>query len=470
MKIIIPQALFNAINNCLNTNIKRYHAFNFYHYYTTRLITNDDIENYSPFIRISSKKLIDLFGSKYFKLFLQNLIDYEIIIRQPYTNKAFKSKDPNWAEKNNQPFGYRFNSCLMDFSSLRIINIKPNKAFNFDVKKGSDRKVIKVLKTIKIDTDELFKYINNIDINNSILINQNIEGDLLTVKNFNGGDSFQLTKLKAIESLRFNNQLIEYKNRYYFAHLNKFIEYKNFQLKISTIAQINRLLNGGYYASRNATNKRLDTNITNLKSALLKEGIITLDNKQLVSIDLKNSQPTLLCFLLKNLTDNSIFNELLDQYKFPDIDTNSSDFNDFSEFVIDGKIYDEIQEITGFNSRSSAKLLFLKIMFSKGSWSDEYKSIIKKRFPTIITWMDDFKKLNGHHETLAELLQKVESQIFIDIIYQKLFMAKIKALTKHDSIICKISDYKMAYGIITETLDEIGLKYKLDVEYYKKSV
>ena len=94
---------------------------------------------------------------------------------------------------------------------------------------------------------------------------------------------------------RIMNMELDYKAAY------KWIENNADGLKkLNYITAINHIEDKRFrYASRNRTNKRLDTNLTNLKSEL-KQFI----KEDLVSIDLKNSQPFLLAITIYNIITN----------------------------------------------------------------------------------------------------------------------------------------------------------------------
>ena len=75
-------------------------------------------------------------------------------------------------------------------------------------------------------------------------------------------------------------------------------------------------------------------------------------------------------------------------------------------------------------------------------------------FPNLLDWINDFKSKNGY-ENFSIMLQKKESEIFIDGIFKKLIKAKIYSLTKHDSIICKSNDCEKVKEIIKNYFNKI---------------
>ena len=108
------------------------------------------------------------------------------------------------------------------------------------------------------------------------------------------------------------------------------------------------------------------------------------------------------------------------------------------------------------------------------------KRVFKNSFPTIYKFITEYKKLmtqlfmeggddNFNHKGNAAfpvLLQNIESSLFVDTILTELLNKNIKALSKHDSILCKESDVQKVKLVIQRVLD--GLlgenTYKLTIE------
>lgn len=99
---------------------------------------------------------------------------------------------------------------------------------------------------------------------------------------------------------RSNKDLILYRGKCYIAPVEPFIYRRVINTRSAYLDMLLRLKNArqrkNIYCRRNDTNQRLDTNLTNLKSDLISH--LRLDGERLVSIDLSNSQFTLLSFVL----------------------------------------------------------------------------------------------------------------------------------------------------------------------------
>ena len=134
--------------------------------------------------------------------------------------------------------------------------------------------------------------------------------------------------------------------------------------------------------------------------------------------------------------------------------------------------------------RGEAKTAMFVTFFAKAGYNPRSKQIIKKHFPSIVGFMDGFKKAFVKHleneglnkkearkkgnAALAVLLQTVEAYIFIDSMLPDLLGRKISALPLHDSILCKESDLKRVKKIMSEHLTKhLGANaFNMKIERY----
>jgi len=160
------------------------------------------------------------------------------------------------------------------------------------------------------------------------------------------------------------------------------------------------------YCKRNNTNQRLDTNLTNLKSEFIK--YLRLDGERLVSIDLRNSQFTILARLIEvgQLYSQSLDNKYFGEEKVKDNFNISETFaaakcpSDRS-LVFYGSLpgepplssYKHIREVlsiinaTGFNQKKGKKsdvtdykptdLELFKKSTKQGTFYDDFQQILK---------------------------------------------------------------------------------------------
>lgn len=268
------------------------------------------------------------------------------------------------------------------------------------------------------------------------------------------------------------------------------LSHDNLPKRISYLNSILRLENKRLrYFKRNKTNNRLDTNITNLKSDFRKFFI-----GDFINLDIKNSQPLLLLILIDSITKtlnplcstfikkevllmfgNQTIREVLKIHQ-NSMNKNLVDLSEFRKFVSNGVLYDEMVKASGNSiSRSDAKNMIFKILFSKNEIYINYKKVIpylkekeffRNLFPTVYQIIYQLKKKK--HTNLSIFLQRFESYLMIDNVSKELVSNGIIPITIHDSFIVPESDEQKAKTIISEALiANLGIDLPVKVERLK---
>ena len=452
MKLIIPRSLLYKINK-LSLNGKEFNsAIDFYYQYISFSYQFKEHQSDETYIPFSSSFLKKRYTTNYYKSFLKLLLGNGVVSRRPYYSKSFSQG----TKGENHPFSYKFCDALLDFSDLAIVNYSPKRRKS--LRERNIKYVIEDLKKLEFDEEMMLRALERLSINPSVVTNADILSDKIievrqkkSVLKMNRENALLIAKING-------GDLIEHKGEYFFDKKDHFAETITRRLQIYNSFSLTMLLNRDFYGKRNKTNFRLDTNLTNLNKIFFDFKCISLDGEPLVEIDLKNSQPTLLAYLLSNPIIIYGFKRL-NGVSIPAIEYNE-DVRSFIYSAQNGTLYDCIASRTG-TKRETAKKVFLKIMFSKPGWNSEMKSKVTRLFPTIIKWMDSFKKTQRDHKVLAIVLQKIESEIFIDKIYRKLRSERYTVYTKHDCILCKESEYEEIKKIVSQELFKLGLKFKL---------
>ncbi len=313
--------------------------------------------------------------------------------------------------------------------------------------------------------------------------------------------------------------LIKDGKQYHIEHLDTYIKRKRRHLTQAYCDQLLRIKHRNIYADRNETNLRLDSNLTNLKSEFM--SLLTIDGQRLSQVDLKNSQFRFFVYLLEQCERDIRFGKepieenfgkfysasdrkigirkegkriegkpvTLLLLKMSEIATRkqglmvsfSKDYLLFKELVKTGQLYEHVRELiwkdTGRNiSRKEAKKIMFTIAFSSYRYEPAEKQVIKRHFPSIVGIIDGYKKLQVEklesckllsdqeardrgNASFAILLQQVESLIFIDEILSKCHRKGIKALSKHDSIVCRQSDKHKVTKIVCKVLNSLFGRY-----------
>lgn len=230
---------------------------------------------------------------------------------------------------------------------------------------------------------------------------------------------------------RYLNELSEAKN-----DKDKGSAFKRYSSRISSVNAIhNGSLNKTLRFKRNDTNKRLDTNLTNMASDL-RPFIVGFENMSY--LDLSNSQPVL-------------FNILLQSYRKKASEALLKEIESYFSITTSGKWYEWLQGLYGL-TRNECKEIWMKIAYSKNSHNTEIKNVFRKEFPLVYGIIAEIKK--EKHANFAIELQKIESKIFIDEICKELVNNSIVPYTMHDGLLVPSEHEMVTLNIMQSILKE----------------
>lgn len=238
-----------------------------------------------------------------------------------------------------------------------------------------------------------------------------------------------------------NFKIIQTKKGVYLDDLSRFTIKRMISVYVADKMSLEMIKSGYLMASRNKTNNRLDTNLTNLPSEYCNS---IMKSNDMIQIDLSNSQFSFLSFW---------FSKYLD----------SDDFNLFQKLSYDGKLYNYIQKKLGLTSREKTKRILFYIFFSSNEINNSKKDHLKKIFPSVIDWVEEYKSKNNH-KTFCIELQRLESHFFIDNIYELLKTLGYICFTKHDSIIVESKYKDEVINLIKDEMGKIGMGGNLVVK------
>ena len=138
----------------------------------------------------------------------------------------------------------------------------------------------------------------------------------------------------------------------------------------------------------------------------------------------------------------------------------TDDFRQFKEHSYDGTLYEYIMQELSLESRYEAKKMMFELMFSKEDYKSILKAKLKTLFPSVVEYVDNYKKENGY-KNFSVSLQKKEAEIFIDGLWKQIKNKKIFCTPKHDCLIVKEKDADKVEKIIKEYFNKIGFKGKI---------
>ena len=260
----------------------------------------DGIDFDSP-IEISKAHYSNQVGSHYLRD-LQVLRNADIVLSDDkYT---LPKTDQRTGEKlaQGQCKRYQLNRDLV-FTDPELVT------FNEKTKKQFDsspivRETVNLLArlTVTIDARNLKRVVTDLVTRQYVLdrckINDQIPGGAYQVK----GTKHPISLARILEIAKRNRQdAILYRDRVYLDDAEQWISDKVDQTRLIYLDSLVKLKHirqrPNIYCKRNDTNQRLDTNLTNLKSEFIQ--YLRLDGERLVSIDLCNSQFTILSKLIE---------------------------------------------------------------------------------------------------------------------------------------------------------------------------
>lgn len=247
----------------------------------------------------------------------------------------------------------------------------------------------------------------------------------------------------------------------------------------AALYNINSIAIGDYKVSIDSNVHRLHSVITNLQKNYRR--FLSYNGQKLVNVDISNSQPYLLCLLLnpsfwdkasdiplnigmlsQNILGMIQEENLSEIYKYVLSISACHDtaLENYIQTVSQGKVYEYMQEV--INKRESVNLkrddiktMILTTLFSKNRFMPTYKKYFKQSFPQIYELIRLVKKEN--HETLACILQNIESEIILHRCCLKIWDEnnhQIPIFTIHDSICTTAGNEGCVYNTMLQTLTE----------------
>lgn len=252
---------------------------------------------------------------------------------------------------------------------------------------------------------------------------------------------------------------IDFRNAIRAAKGQKLLKYPELETTVESIA-------AGYIASINAFSSQTDkyvkfhldkkgksgtnrvyTNVTNLKSIWRQD--IRIDGEKVYNVDIRCSQPCLLGVL----------------YDFSE--TSQEEKARFVEFVTQKDFYAELAALAppGINlTRDQAKEQTFTLMFGKNMTTRKQPlfAVLSKIFPILARKILLAKEKN--YKDLSFILQSIESDIMVLGVMTEIMEREIRALSIHDSILCKEKDIPVVKEIITRHFEKVtGFKPVLKI-------
>ncbi len=312
-----------------------------------------------------------------------------------------------------------------------------------------------------------------------------------------------------------NNLEVDYYNYFYSSFSivetqNSRKEYEKFALKALNYRMSLIDLDKGYFrASRDiSSDNRLHTNLTNFPSKLRQ--FITYDGWDLVSYDVKNSQPYFLIVFLERFEEDRIrriFRRIYSSNKgiMSDRIIQSlycKEFQDeylrLKDLILNGKLYEFLVDILDFkmkfgkflvkaydkethrnyfkyfdSKRDACKQAFMQILYSMNSRkSKQYKRFDEEfpKFCELLILLKSSTKRKNSYKKFPKLLQHIESDCILDFVTKNIAkeFPDMPMFTIHDSIATIEAYSDILYNKMRQHLGEYssGVLPQLKQEYW----
>ena len=274
----------------------------------------------------------------------------------------------------------------------------------------------------------------------------------------------------------------------------------------SAMLNVERIAQADFKLSVDTNVFRLHSTISNLRSEL--RNCITWKGHQLVSIDIKNSQPYLSTVLLNPAfwsrdEQNSVSNTILNINSISKSITKtifqtqgrrdsfimllkwaatqaSSDVQRYSTLVRQGTFYEYFEEQIGteigigYGDRRKVKAAVFQVLFTDNRYIAQEgarpKRLFKEIFPTVYTLFSKIKQSDKTY--LPRLLQRIESHLMLRVVSKRVARErpKLPIFTIHDSIITTTGNENYVKGVLLEEMEKaIGFPPKTSIEYWHPS-
>ena len=178
--------------------------------------------------------------------------------------------------------------------------------------------------------------------------------------------------------------------------------------------------------------RRVFNTFTNLTSKL-REFV----KDDLVYIDCVNSQPFLLVHYAKEKDNVKVEKELLDA-------------------VSNGKFYELFE-----GNREDIKISVFQTFYNNKGIEDNNKIFVqlKEKYPIFAKYL--YKLSHDKSVSLAEFLQRIESNIWIDRVSKYLMLDDVKHFTIHDSVVVHRKDLQHAYNVVCDAFGNTQPSYHI---------
>lgn len=212
--------------------------------------------------------------------------------------------------------------------------------------------------------------------------------------------------------------------------------------------------------TRPVKGSRVYTSLTNF-SSYLRQFLYhdQYPHETLVNIDIKNSQPFLLCLLLTQKYLGQSMPADVQQY------IALTSYGKFYEYVAEAM---NVRIATKRERRDFKSDFFGSIFFCRNQHMEASKcgKWFKRYFSNVYQLIFDTKAVR--YQNLADAMQIQEAQVILDVVVKALHAKKIWCASIHDSIICRPGNQEEVAALMLDAFQSYGVQPSLDREPLQK--
>lgn len=301
------------------------------------------------------------------------------------------------------------------------------------------------------------------------------------------------------------------------AHNKRESYYEAYITAYTKILKVRMIDEGAFWFNVDDFGHRLHTNLTNLDKCL--KPFITFDGLNLVSVDVKNSQPffSLKIFQGRNNTTNTLTYHLSSQPT--SLSTNPTSHNECRESimivkggesldntgissyrgeVVRGTLYEflasEMRKEFGEDyftktyydvskgrvvespppPRQRVKGVLYQVFFSKNSSHSREKDLFRRLFPDVMRVFEEYKgnihiPVHNRHKKLAKELQRIESGVMLDKVVKEISRLRpdLPIFTIHDCIVTTVGNEEFIQQVMKQVITAaMGFAPPMKTEYW----
>ena len=269
------------------------------------------------------------------------------------------------------------------------------------------------------------------------------------ISDYDNYTGISTAKICLEKAAKYGTDFIKDGSKFYLRNIDTFLVKKKKNIAFSNLYAIEKLRTQDFFMKRfgRSKNARLSHNFTSIKGELLQ---CIMEENGLTELDISNSQ---FAFLAAVMDEDTNFK-------------NNTDFLVFKKHAGSGTLYQFISEQI-CKTIPEVKLIMMEVSFSSHKHNPNNKKLLRKIFPSVIAFMDDYKKKAVKSSLFSIMLQNFEAEVMIDRIYAHLKREGFFCITKHDSLIVRKTEAEYILNHVTELFNEAGFHCNLRINNKK---